>query len=159
VLSIDIGSDVTRINNPIGTTRIIMADLPLRQNDSGRASKSVASHEESAGSFGVVYVNEPARRALLNEKNPQFPVGSIIVREKLAHLKDAAPQLLAVMFKRERGFNPKANDWEFLILDGDARTVRQRERTGSCQKCHAQQKKSDFVFRTYLTEDVRLKQQ
>jgi hypothetical protein len=128
---------------------------PPRQSEAGHERESSASHEDGAGSFGVVYVNEVARHALLSEKKPQFAVGSVIVREKLARETDAAPQLLVVMVKRERGFNPKANDWEFLMLDGDARRVRHREKTGSCQTCHAQQKKSDFVFRTYLTEDTR----
>jgi hypothetical protein len=36
--------------------------------------------------------------------------------------------------------------------------ITHREKTGSCRDCHVQQKGSDFVFRTYLPEDVRLSQ-
>ena len=120
--------------------------------------KSSDSHDGGGASYGVIYVNETARGALLNEKKPQFPVGSIIVREKLAKEDDTLPQLLVALVKHERGFNPKANDWEFLVLDGKASAIQRREKTGSCQACHAQQKETDFVFRSYLPEDVRREQ-
>jgi hypothetical protein len=75
----------------------------------------------------VIYVNDAARQALVDEK------------------------------KHERGFNPKANDWEFLVIDGDASRIQRREKTGDCLACHSQQKNTDFVFRSYLPEDVRRK--
>lgn len=98
----------------------------------------------------MVYVNDVARHALLGEEKPQFPVGSIIIREKLKRAKDTEPQLLIALVKRERGFNPQANDWEFLKLDGSASKIQSREKTGSCLDCHAQQKERDYVFRSYL---------
>ena len=109
--------------------------------------------------MGVVYVNEVARHALIDEKRPQFPVGSIIVREKLARTDNPTPQTLVALVKHRPGFNPKANDWEFIVLDGKASLTQHREKTGSCQTCHAKQKNSDFVFRSYLPEDVRRRQQ
>jgi hypothetical protein len=115
-------------------------------------------HENSANTFGVIYVNELARHALLEEKKPQFPVGSVIVREKLLRENDTAPQVLVVMVKRERGFNRKANDWEFLLLDGSLSKITHREKTGSCRDCHKQEKDSDYVFRSYLSEKIRLSQ-
>lgn len=117
-----------------------------------------ALHENSLDSFGVVYVNELARRSLVNDKKPRFPVGSIIVREKLAHVNDVAPQMLVVMVKRERGFNSKARDWEFLMIDGGLSKIIRREKTGECRDCHKSRKDSDFVFRSYLSEDVRRNQ-
>jgi uncharacterized membrane protein YccC len=100
--------------------------------------------------LGMVYVNEIARHSLLDEKKPQFPIGSVIVREKLARASDAIAQVLVVMVKRERGFNPRANDWEFLMIDGNVSKIRQREKTGDCRSCHAQQKATDYVFRSYM---------
>lgn len=149
--------DVTRIYNALGTTRILPPTEPAR-SIRPTPRRSSASHEDDGNSFGAVYVNEAARHALIDERTPRFPVGSVIVREKLARALDVKPQLVIAMVKRERGFNPKANDWEFVMLDGNASTIRHREKTGSCQKCHAQQKQSDFVFRTYLPEELRLKQ-
>lgn len=135
-----------------------MPDLRL-ERAAKPEKKSSDSHESGAPSYGVIYVNEVARHTLLDEKNPHFPVGSIIVREKLAKVDDITPQLLVALVKHGRGFNPKANDWEFLVLDGKASIIQRREKTGSCQTCHAQRKETDFVFRSYLPEDVRRKQQ
>ncbi len=59
---------------------------------------------------------------------------------------DAEPELLSVMIKRERGFNPNANDWEFLVTDGKLTKIRERQKKGSCLNCHASQKSHDFVY-------------
>ena len=76
----------------------------------------------------------------------QFPRGSIIVREKLTKADDAQPQLLTVMIKRARGFNPKANDWEFLAVDGAMTKILERQKKGSCLDCHASEKARDVVY-------------
>ena len=156
---VDTSSDVTRISNSRGSTRIILSHPPRRDSVVKPKKKSPDSHEDDRfPSYGVIYVNEAARHALLDEKRPQFPVGSIIVREKLKMADATTPQLLVAMVKHERGFNPKANDWEFLVIDGDASKIQRREKTGDCLACHSQQKTTDFVFRSYLTEDMRRKQ-
>ena len=103
-------------------------------------------HEGTGRTFGVVYVNDVARAAMLSAKPTKFPAGSIIVREKLARADDAQPQLVAVMYKRARGFNPKANDWEFLMADGALTKIEERQKKGSCLHCHAVQRERDFVF-------------
>lgn len=103
-------------------------------------------HENSWNSFGVVYVNNLARYAIRAEAPVQFPRGSIIVREKLGKADDAQPQLLTVMIKRARGFNPKGNDWEFLAVDGDMTKILERQKKGSCLDCHASQRQRDFVY-------------
>lgn len=154
----DSGSDVTRIYYSRGTTRIIFAPPPDRTPVSKPKKDPGVSHENSADSFGVVYVNDIARRALFDEKNPKFPTGSVIVREKLLQANDAVAQMLVVMVKRERGFNSKARDWEFLMIDGGLSKILRREKTGDCRNCHEQKKKQDFVFRSYLTADVRARQ-
>lgn len=111
------------------------------------AKKSPAKHEDG-NIFGVVYANDLANDFLKAnaKRSKRFPIGSIIVREKLAKADDAQPQLLTAMIKRARGFNPKANDWEFLIIDGTISKILEQQKQGSCLKCHASQKKRDFVF-------------
>jgi hypothetical protein len=75
-----------------------------------------------------------------------FPTGSIIVREKLNQENDQQPQLLAVMIKRPKGFSPKTGDWEYLILDGGAKKIRERQKKGACLDCHESQRARDFVY-------------
>ncbi len=101
------------------------------------------SHETA---FGVVYANDAAARVLLALAPGKFPVGSVIVREKLANASATKPELLAAMIKREAGFNPAGGDWEFLLFDGALTRVRERQKKGSCLACHASQQSRDFVF-------------
>ena len=83
--------------------------------------------------------------------NKRYPVGTIV---------ELVPPLPVVNFfgeamaKREKGFNPEANDWEFFVLsanpDGSTRIV-QRGRGDvvniglPCQTCHIAAKKFDLV--------------
>ena len=71
------------------------------------------------------------------------------MREKLK-TEAGPPELLTAMIKREKGFNPAANDWEFLLISGDATKIKKREKTGACQRCHASASAKDFVFDHYL---------
>ncbi len=108
--------------------------------------KNEATHDGGGSSFGVVYVNGLARKAMRAEPAMQFPRGSVIVREKLARIDDAQPQLLTVMIKRAPGFNPRANDWEFLAVDGAMTKILERQKKGSCLECHTSQRQRDFVY-------------
>ncbi len=69
------------------------------------------------------------------------------MREKLLTPEASNPEVLVVMIKRERGFNRKANDWEFLTVSGDLKRIEAREKKGKCQKCHASQAWSDYAWR------------
>lgn len=73
----------------------------------------------------------------------------MIVREKL-ETEAGSPELLTAMIKRKRGFNPEANDWEFLVISGDATKITKREKSGGCQSCHKSVSAKDFVFDNYL---------
>ena len=105
--------------------------------------------------YFTVYVNDVGRAAMLNEKNPKFPVGSVIVKEKLADKESPSPELLTVMIKREKGFNSASGDWEYMVLDGAGTKIEGRGQLQNCQACHLANEKSDYIFRTYLPDDLR----
>jgi hypothetical protein len=155
------------------TTRIIMPTLgggistsqkPKKDKKSEKASTETkvtensvdvkplaepTSHGLSPGvSLGVVYANAPAQ-AEIKKENPQFAVGSIIVREKLT-AEGATPELVIAMVKREKGFSEKTGDWEFFVFDGKDLKINSRETVGSCSACHINAEKTDWVFRDYL---------
>lgn len=139
--------DVPIITTSKNMTRILMPGAIIFNGRPAPApKKDEATHEGEGNSFGVVYVNDLAREAINAEPAIQFPRSSIIVREKLAKADDAQPQLLTVMIKRARGFNPKANDWEFLTVDGAMTKILERQKKGSCLDCHASQQQRDFVY-------------
>jgi len=111
------------------------------------SSKGKPNTTHKSNTFGFAYANGIARSAMLKSDNSAFPAGSIIVREKISSPSATSPDVLVVMVKREKNFNPKANDWEFLTVSGDMKKIEKREKEGKCQQCHASEAKHDFVFR------------
>src|ERR1044072_5447667 len=105
--------------------------------------------------YFIVYVNETGREAMMSQSKPVFPVGSIIVKEKLLNESDTSPELLTVMVKREKGFNPESGDWEYMVVNGERTKIEGRGKIESCQACHITTGESDYVFRTYLPDTVR----
>lgn len=104
--------------------------------------------------YFTVYVNAVGRKAMLNQKNPKFPEGSIIVKEKLPAKDSQTPELLTVMIKQKKGFNPASGDWEYMVTDGTGTKVEGRGNLQNCQDCHLANQKTDYIFRTYLSEQV-----
>ncbi len=100
-------------------------------------------------SFGVVYANDLAK-AEFEKENPNFAVGSIIVREKNAFPTSATPETVIAMVKREKGFSAETGDWEFFVFNGADLKMQKRETKGDCAACHSRTDKSDWVFRSYL---------
>jgi hypothetical protein len=119
------------------------------------ASRADAGNNPHRQKYFTVYVNEVGRRAMIEQAKPQFPQGSIIVKEKLPDEQAVAPELLTVMIKREAGFNPQSGDWEYLVFDGTATKIEAGGKLENCQSCHAGNKASDYVFRSYLPDEMR----
>jgi hypothetical protein len=107
--------------------------------------------------FINVFVNDAGRRAMLEELRPRFPVGALVVKEKLPARDAKEPELLTAMLKREAGFDPEGGDWEYLVLDGQGREVRARGKLESCRACHQAVADTDFVSRNYLPQDLQRK--
>jgi len=105
--------------------------------------------------FISVYVNEIGKQAMLMQAYPNFPQGSMIVKEKLGSADSQSPELLTAMIKREKGYNPESGDWEYLVLDGTASHLTKRGRLVNCSGCHLAYKTTDYVTRTYLSDEVR----
>jgi len=94
---------------------------------------------------------------MMEEKSPHFPQGSVIVKEKLTTPDSSTPELLTVMVKRERGYNPESGDWEYMVVDGKGQSVTERGKLESCQSCHLMEKDTDYVSRKYLPNQVAAK--
>ncbi len=105
--------------------------------------------------FLSVYVNEAGRQAMMLQLNPEFPTGSMIVKEKLSTGKSRTPELLTAMIKREQGYNPQSGDWEYLVLDGAASHIVRRGKLADCASCHLSYEKTDYVSRIYLPDEAR----
>lgn len=108
-----------------------------------------------AGVYFTVYVNSTGQKAMLEDKTPDFPEGTVIVKEKLPSKDSAAPELLTVMIKREKGYQERSGDWEYMVTDGTGTKVQGRGMIENCQACHVREKKTDYIFRTYLDEAAK----
>jgi hypothetical protein len=104
------------------------------------------------GSFITVYVNNIGREAMFS-KDPHFPRGSVIVKQKFGgYVEDRTKILLyTIMRKREPGYNPTVGDWEFSVVNSDGVKVEASGKLENCQSCHRERGDSDFVFRPYVT--------
>lgn len=142
----------TRVNDPILMSRasaVACFDIPLGSDGSLRHKPDTADDSPHIEKYVVVYVNDIAVKPMFGAEPPVFPVGSIIVKEKHPTRESTTPELLTVMMKREKGFNPGGGDWQYLVADGDARGIRQRDNVEHCQQCHEPQQMNDYVFQTY----------
>jgi hypothetical protein len=110
---------------------------PPENSSEGKTNHGVVS-------YGFAYVNEIGSGGFRRQPFA-FPVGTMIVREKML-IPTANPDLLVVMVKREKAFNPRANGWQFLITNGDATRILRREKNGKCLKCHEYASNNDFVY-------------
>lgn len=108
-----------------------------------------------ANKYISVFVNPEGYDAMMKQRVPKFPVGSMIVKEKLSGKDNSQPELLTAMVKREPGFSAETGDWEYFVLDGAATKIVERGKLSNCNACHVQYKQQDFVTRTYLPGEVR----
>jgi Cytochrome P460 len=120
-------------------------------------SSPSASKNPHTNKYVFVYVNDIGRKPMTEELNPYFPEGSVIVKEKLPDKSSQSPELLTVMIKRGKGFNPTSGDWEYMVVDGTGTTVQARGKLENCQSCHTGKPGTDYVFRTYLPSEVQNK--
>ena len=137
---------------------------PLRMSDrtallcaAPSATASTDPKNPHNNKYITVYVNELGRKAMLEQKSPAFPEGSVIVKEKLPEKSSQTPELITVMIKRGKGFNPTSGDWEYMVVDGTGTKVTARGKLDNCQSCHIAKPGTDYVFRTYLPGEVTSK--
>ena len=123
---------------------ISCALIPGRQEPSPHLHKYIS-----------VFVNPVGREQMMTKQTPEFPVGSMIVKEKLATADSTTPELLTAMIKRAPGYNPEGGDWEYLVLDGTASKIVERGKLTQCSECHRPYEHSDFVTRTYFPATLR----
>ena len=102
----------------------------------------------------TVYVNDTGKNAMMEQAKPKFPAGSVIVKEKLPDKSSQSPELLTVMIKKEKGFNPQSGDWEYMVVDGKGESISARGKLQNCQGCHLGNPNTDYIFRTYLPAEV-----
>jgi len=72
----------------------------------------------------------------------QFPVGTIVVKEKLA--PDLTATGMGGMQKMEPGYDPEGGDWLYFFSSPSSGFT--SGRLENCRSCHLRAKESDFVY-------------
>jgi hypothetical protein len=148
-------SDNSEVQGYQAWTRVNREPAMMDAAAAAMCAQMVKTQNPHQNKFVTVFVNDAGKQAMLFQKQPTFPRGTVIVKQKLANPSSTEPEALTAMIKRAKGFNPEGGDWEYLVLTGDGSTVVSRGRNESCQACHRLYTATDFVTRAYLSADER----
>jgi Cytochrome P460 len=131
--------------------RVYINPLGKKALDAARqkAPKGVVVEKEPALRYFDDRFMKTLERRLSYPDLPALPVGTVVVKEKLSSPDAQTPELLTIMIKRNKGFNPSCGDWEFLVYEGDGKREQARGRITHCISCHSTYTKTDFLSRNY----------
>ena len=146
----------TRVNSE---PQVVASRIALQCMSPTQAQSAIEEQNPHRDKFVVVYVNDTGRSAMMEQRQPKFPEGSVVVKEKMTTRESTTPELLTVMRKREAGYNPNSGDWEYFVFDGPGKVVQASGKLEKCQSCHMLEKEGDYISRSYLPPDVLKKLQ
>ncbi|MFM8697623.1 MAG: cytochrome P460 family protein [Phycisphaerales bacterium] len=90
-----------------------------------------------------VYMNDAAA-GTFGQPGATYPVGSVIVKEKVSFHPASGRDGIGGMIKRASGYDPAHGDWEYFYRE-DSGSL-ECGRIDSCIQCHSSAVASDFVF-------------
>jgi hypothetical protein len=123
------------------------APVPFKLNADGTSPEGVESpHHVPA----LRYFVSPAHANAVKAGQQPYPVGTTIVKEKLASAEAEKPFAVAAMVKRDAGYDPDHGDWEYVYTTLGEKPETQRGKLESCIQCHRIKKEEDYLYRTYL---------
>jgi hypothetical protein len=121
------------------------------------AAPTQAEVSPHRGKYILVYTNPRAERPLTQMKTPVFPRGAVVVKEKYASAEAETPELLTVMVKQAKGYNPAAGDWAYFVVSAPELKIIAGGKLKNCASCHTISKASGYVFRSYLPAETDAK--
>lgn len=102
-------------------------------------------HGPHTKQFIQIYLNQAAQKAIKKADKKEFPIGSVLAKEKFAEPSSGPRELsgIAFMIKRSKTEFPETGGWEFLYFPSakDERT----EIHNACAGCH-KTAAHDFIF-------------
>ncbi|MCE9545874.1 MAG: cytochrome P460 family protein [Planctomycetia bacterium] len=122
------------------TTKEPLVVLPF-YSSVGCISTFYSSIPSSHAGLIRIYSNPVGEKRLAGETKGPFPVGSVIVKEKLTQENKAVG--IGGMIKRAPGYDADNGDWEYFYVDKEA--AFSTGKMTHCMNCHAQSKDNDYV--------------
>ncbi len=120
-----------------------------------------AAEEFGPHAFGLIQVRVNAIGLEPLKAGKPVPVGTVVIKEKHLQPKDLAslakldsPFAVAVMIKREAGYDPEHGDWEYAYQINSPAADRSttRGKLTTCIGCHQTMKDQDYLYRKYLVK-------
>lgn len=134
---------------------LLCISTPAQQEEVRRQDEKEKNNPHYRKLVRVYIKGAKADKALRTQQSPEFPVGTVVVKEKLAD--SVIPELMTVMVKRESGYDSAGGDWEYLVVTGDGSTIQAQGKLENCRSCHIKAKANGYVFRDYLPLDLKAK--
>lgn len=142
------------------TKEPVLVDPQLAQLCVGISQQAVDDARKRNGPHAhtsvKIYMNEIAAEAF-RDRSTAYPVGSVIVKEKLGLEYDlfdtdgererkTAKTASGVggMVKRPAGYDPKHGDWEYFYFEDPTKI--EHGKIASCVECHRGASATDYVF-------------
>ncbi len=110
----------------------------------GSILEVVGPHESH---YSSVFSNALAEESMRKGKT-DYPVGSIVLKAKYADKNGTQVELMTLMIKREKGYNPEHGDWEYQVTNPRGWVLAQGK-IDSCIKCHDSFAKTGYVSRWF----------
>jgi Cytochrome P460 len=108
-----------------------------------------ADSEHGDGRYLRDWANDLAVEGIARRGTPAFEPGAIIVKEKhVAVPSNSGFELaaLGIMIKREAGFAPEHQDWDYAYWERELGVIATAEQSAYCAGCHAGAAATDSVF-------------
>lgn len=96
-----------------------------------------------------VFINDVGLPTMKTGKG-EYPVGTVIVKQKFKDPAGKRTELFTLMRKREDGYDPDHGNWEYSTVDQTATGILSLGRTESCIDCHSDYAETDYVTRKYV---------
>jgi len=130
------------------------AQVPALRGAEAWAPMSKAYRGSEHGMFLQVYANAGAVASYRNyELGAPIPVGGVVLKRSFRVDADgkATPFALFAMERMAPGFSPDTNDWRFVLIGPDGRTVGATNgpddaKVRYCAACHASARRQDFLL-------------
>jgi hypothetical protein len=109
--------------------------------------REFAESEHGAGRYLQDWANAEAEAGIAQRGAPPFTPGSVIVKEKYVATGTGLELVaIAMMIKREQGFQPAHGDWDYAYYEPELGVIQTKAQSDYCSGCHAAAAETDFVF-------------
>ncbi len=133
-----------------------VTDVPFKMDDEAAAlcKRDPKSFHAHSNYYCHVYVNEAGLETLKSGKG-NYPVGSVIVKQKYSNKEATTTELFTIMRKMKPGYDNAHGDWEYSIVERTGMKELVSGRLEACIKCHESYARTDYVTRVYLAKESK----